>query len=272
VQSIRDKSISFVFESIIFAFSEISTQGETDFVMFSCDAQGNQMGNIDYINLGNINFIYYVTIDSLDVSGLTQLTDLYCGGNSGLIALELPSSLTILNVDGNRGLAPYLSTILLNLPNLERLGCRNMNLANTLNVSGLEQLIGLYCGGNSDLIALELPSSLTILYVYGNTGLAPELPSILSSVPNLQVLICGDMFLETLDVSGLAQLKYFDCGDNPGLTTLNLSNCTSLSDLSSIIDTLPTITTGTLTITGVPGSDDPDLIQQAETKGWTVIL
>ena len=204
VQSAHDKSI---YKSVVSTLHnncnyQIITHGEKNFVMFSCNTQGNETGHIVSVNIYDSD---NNNIHSLDFSSLKKLTYIECQENVFLTTLTLPSSLT----------------------NLE---------------------------------------------IYGNTGLAPNLSSILSNLTNLQVLNCNSMNLTTLDVSGLTNLKQLYCSDNPGLITLDMSNCTSLTNLSSIIDSLSTTINGTLFITGVPGSDNPTLIQQAEHKGWTVIL
>ena len=48
---------------------------------------------------------------------------------------------------------------------------------------------------------------------------------------NLVDLICPNNYLTSLDVSGLTNLKYLDCMNNPTLSSLNVSNCTALEDI-----------------------------------------
>jgi hypothetical protein len=201
VQSVHDKKISFIFASTDL-FNKCNTNGEMDFVIFSCDAKGNETGNIVGVNMNGNEYSISNYIHSLDVFSLKKIKSLQYNNNLFITNLKLSSSLTSLEI--------------------------------------------------------------------ANTALQPQLQSLLAKVPNLQFLDCNDMNLTELDVSGLAQLQSLDCSGNQGLISLNLSNCIYLNNLGSIIvNQIPTIS-GTLTITNVPGSNDPTFITQAENKGWTV--
>ncbi len=89
---------------------------------------------------------------------------------------------------------------------LQELQCQHNDVLATLNISGLSDLIYLYCNGNR-LSTLDLTDS-----------------------PNLQRLACGYNELDSLDVSTLANLERLYCQHN-NLTTLNVSNSPNLQTL-----------------------------------------
>ena len=49
---------------------------------------------------------------------------------------------------------------------------------------------------------------------------------------NLQSLVCKSSYIERLDVSGMTSLMSLSCSDNPRLSTLNVSGCTNLVEVS----------------------------------------
>ena len=135
-------------------------------------------------------------LTSLDISGLTNLTDLVCNDNqltsldvSGLTNLQWlygnDNQLTSLNVSG--------------LTNLQELNCEGNQLT-SLDLSGLTNLQGLSCS-NNQLTSLDL-----------------------SGLTNLQGLYCSNNQLTSLDVSGLTNLQWLSCYNNQ-LTSLDVSEC-----------------------------------------------
>lgn len=139
----------------------------------------------------------------LYVSGLTNLTLLYCNNNR----------LTGLDVTG--------------LTNLTQLNCYNNRLTE-LNVTGLTSLTQLYCNGNQ----------LRELDVTGLTGLATLLCQSnqlrklnVTGLPNLTQLSCYSNQLTELDVTSLPRLGELYCQNNQ-LRELDLSQQTCLTALA----------------------------------------
>ena len=64
---------------------------------------------------------------------------------------------------------------------------------------------------------------------------------------NLVNLICYSTNLGSLNVSGLTNLEYLDCTNNPALSSLNVSNCTALKELYCYNTALTSLTVTTCT-------------------------
>jgi Leucine-rich repeat (LRR) protein len=139
----------------------------------------------------------------LDVSGLSLLVNLYCNYNS----------LTSLSIA--------------NLPSLTYLDCGN-NLLTSLDFSGTPSLDNLYSEYNL-LTSLNV-SGLPLLWLdcYNNSITSLDV----SGLTSLEGLGCNDNLLTSLDASGLSLLTYFNCDYNLLLTSLNISECPLLIDLS----------------------------------------
>ena len=142
-------------------------------------------------------------LTSLDVSGCTALTTLYCYDNQ----------LTSLNVSGCTALTT--------------LYCSNNQLT-SLKVSGCTSLTELLCYKNQ-LTSLDVSgcTALTWLSCYDN-----QLTSLdVSSCTTLTTLYCSNNQLTNLNVSGCTALTELNCRNNP-LTSINLSGCQSLKEFS----------------------------------------
>ncbi|GHT11162.1 hypothetical protein FACS1894170_04350 [Planctomycetales bacterium] len=154
----------------------------------------------------------------LDVSGLTNLRELYCYNNqlSSLNAQGL-TNLQALDCDCNQ-----LSSLnVQGLTNLRYLDCYGNQLS-SLNVQGLTNLQELYCDGNQ----------LSSLNVQGLT--------------NLQWLDCDDNQLSSLYVQGLTNLQYLDCYGNQ-LSSLNVQGLTNLQSLHCAVNQLSSLNVQGLT-------------------------
>ncbi|MDR0334962.1 MAG: leucine-rich repeat domain-containing protein, partial [Methanomassiliicoccaceae archaeon] len=191
----------------------------------------------------------YNDLTELDLSGLTNLKNLYCYNNKliSLPASKLPTSLqslycnnnplTELNLSGLTNLT-YLDCSdckLTSLPasklpvSLQSLSCSN-NPSIELDLSGLTNLTYLDCNycKLTSLSASNLPVSLQGLYCYYND--LTELD--LSGLTNLTYLYCHVNKLTSLDLSGLTSLINVDCrfnfiGDE---TLVNITGVTSFTD------------------------------------------
>jgi len=184
----------------------------------------------------------YEQIDTLNVSGCTNLYALYCNSNqlnsldvSGCTGLQYlfcyDNQLTSIDVSSNKALI--------------ELGCNN-NLLKNLDMSNLTMLKVLRIKGNQ-ITSINLSKTLEtldcsvnqlkILDVKNNKALKSlqcsnnQLANLdISNNIVLQELFCYDNQLIRLDVSNCKRLKYLFCHNNQ-LTNLDLSNATVLEEL-----------------------------------------
>jgi len=167
---------------------------------------------------------------SLDVSGLTNLQELYCYANhitnlnlngcanlSALLCMNNP--LGALDLSGMASLCT-LWCDLNGLTNLSLTGCTNLidlscarNPLGVLDVSGLSGLSALYCGYDV----------LTNLNLTGCT--------------NLSLLACNDNLLSILDLTGFYALTNLYC-ENNNLGALDVSACTNLTIVQCMSNSL----------------------------------
>ena len=142
------------------------------------------------------------SLTSLNVSGLTSLTEIDCHNNQ----------LTTLNVSSNIA--------------LQYLYCNNNSLT-SLNVSGLTSLIEIDCYYNQ-LTSLDVSSNtaLHVLVCYNNS-LTSLITTGLTSLSDLE---CGYNLLTTMNVSSNTALQYLYCNNN-SLTSLNVSSLISLNGI-----------------------------------------
>ena|GEM_PF-3536425 len=136
---------------------------------------------------------------SLDASGCTALTNLYCNDNQ-LTSLNVSGCTALTNLYCNDNQLTSLNVS--GCTALTMLHCYNNQLT-SLNVSGCTALTELYCGINQ----------LTSLNVSGCTVLT--------------MLHCYNNQLTSLNVSGCTALELLDCSYNQ-LSSLNVSGCPSL--------------------------------------------
>ena len=220
---------------------------------------GNQLTSIDVTNNALLTKLWCEEnpLNSLDVTKNTLLTRLDCYKNQ-LTALDLSKNtlLTRLTCDNNHLTALDLSKN----TQLTRLTC-DYNQLTALDLSGNTQLTELYVSANQ----------LTSLDVANNTALT-----------NLD---CSSNQLTSLDVANNTALNYLDCYYNK-LTALEVSssgallviNCygnqLSSQALSSLIGSLPTVTSGFLVPLSSESGETNALITKAQVdaakaKGWS---
>lgn len=157
-----------------------------------------------FTNLQNLYISNNFPLTSLDVSGLENLTYIYCENPDGASPGQT-SHLTSINVNG----CVNLSTLL----------CR-FNLLTSLDLSGLYNLSTVDCFRNH-ITNINL-SGATNLYSLGcSVNFISALD--LSNVNNLVSLNCSYNQLTTLDLSNASNLDGFDCSNNQ-LTTLFIKN------------------------------------------------
>ena len=159
-------------------------------------------------------------LTSLDVSGATALTYLYCNRNE-LTTLDLSrnTELTYLDCSENRltSLDVSMNTA------LNYLDCSENKLT-ALELSSATELKELYCSGNH-LTALDVSRKPLLKTLWCDRNKLAALD--VSQNTTLYNLFCNDNYLTDLDVSENTTLKYLDCIYNR-LTTLDLSRNTAL--------------------------------------------
>ncbi|AWI26522.1 DUF7619 domain-containing protein [Flavobacterium pallidum] len=216
--------------------------------------------NIRVLSLRNDN------LTTLDVSMLTNLTNLECGLNDNLSSLDVSGlaylteihcdigNLTSLNLSGLTALTTLscwqneiTSLQIAGLPNLQSVNCSDNELA-VLDLTGLTGLLGLNCS-NNHLSSLNTndSSSITGLNIDGNNftvfnaSVLPWLVSLscannnitslnLDGLANLSSLYCNSNSLSTIDISDLVSLEHLNCENNM-LSALDLSANTKIIQL-----------------------------------------
>jgi hypothetical protein len=122
-----------------------------EFTIISCLSDGTPSGNLDHLDLYNIQ------LTSFDGTGLTSLTGLNLGGNqlTSLDGFILPTSLTILELNENQ-LTSFDGT---GLSSLMGVSLENNQLT-SINISGLTVLQYLYTQGNPSINTPSINNSL----------------------------------------------------------------------------------------------------------------
>lgn len=186
------------------------------------------------LNLTGLSYLQIIDcsnnqLSTLNLTGVQNLAILVCSNNQLTSLNGVASTTAILRCNGNR-----LTSINANsLTNLSELDCSN-NKITSLNIAGATNLTTLLCASNL----------LTSLDVNG--------------FANLNMLDCSGNKLTQLNVSNLALLTAIYCRTNETLTTVNLNNLSSLTniDLVGVEDTNNgfnvTGNLGSLTLTNLP--------------------
>ena len=223
------------------ALTTLDCQSST---LMKLDASGcSNLTMLQYYGLRKVNlsgckslksFSYKGTLfdklTSLDVSGCTAMTELYCSNNA-LTSLDVSSctALTELNCGGNQLTSLDVSGCTV----LTKLDCYDNNLT-SLNVSGCTALTELNCSVWANFVNV---SKLTSLDVSSCTALTKlwcrqvQLTSLdVSKNTALTTLDCSQNQLTSLDVSKNTALTTLDCASNL-LRELNISGCNNLNSL-----------------------------------------
>lgn len=207
----------------------------------------NSFPNLIHLGLGGFN------MSTMDISGLTNLTELFCDNNQftsldvsnsvNLLNLQCANNnLTSINISGLNQLKFFscylneLTTIAVaGLSTLESLDCRNNQLA-SLDLSGLSNLQILNCNTNllTTLDVSQSPNLLQLACAYN-----PIVTLDVSPYPNLTYLACGSIELTTVDVSSLVNLTTFYLYGSQQ-NSMDISNNTSIS--YTIIHDCPNMT------------------------------
>ncbi|WP_244869680.1 InlB B-repeat-containing protein [Porphyromonas uenonis] len=181
-------------------------------------------GNVTELSCSN--FLNPSQLTSLDISGCTALTTLYCS-YSQLTSLDVSknTALTTLYCSNNQ----LTSLDVSNCTTLTSLDCKDNQLA-SLNASGCTALAesNFKCQ-NNPLTSINL-SGCQSLKSFSWTG--GKLTSLdVSGCTALTTLWCYSNQLTSLEASGCTALTTLGCSNNP-LTSINLSGCQSLKSFS----------------------------------------
>ncbi len=232
-------------------------------------------------------------LTSLDVSGNTRLTELYCNNNSRLSLLTMSYSmlrtlncsscaLTSLDLSRSNHLE-NLSCYHNELTSLDLSACTDLTFLDidgndftALNLSKNHNLKGLICDDN-DISSLDLSActALTTLECNGNELTALDL----SKNAALVTVTCNNNSLAGLDISNNAKLETLSCqgnrltsiavgAENPRLRSVSCpANRLEAAALDALFESLPP--SGTIAIYNNPGTATCNA-SIARTKNWTV--
>ena len=200
-----------------------SKSAPKEIFIWSCTAgNATQSGDLTYLDCAG------TALTSLNVSGCTALTTLYCGGNTALTSLNVSglTALTTLDCGGNTALT---SLNVSGLTALTGLYCNGCTALTSLNVSGLTALTTLDCWGTA--IASLNVSGLTALTTIGCFQCTALTSLNVSGCTALTTLDCWGTAIASLNVSGLTALVELHCHSTGSLASLNVSGCTALTEL-----------------------------------------
>lgn len=252
-----------------------------------CSSQGENSNELTVLDLTGLTSLKYLDcssyqpvfignrINSLSVSGLTNLRELKCAGNqipnlivNGLTNLTLldcsrnllssmdltgltnltelyyaENQLSTLNLDGLVNLKKLdcsknnLTTLnVVNLTNLTSLVCMENQLT-SLNINGLVNLKQFYCF-NNQISSLDLSDSVALEDLNCGINLLSSLD--LTNLGNLQKLRFDSNSISSIDLSGLPNLYELVCSGNQ-MTSLDLSNNPMLMHLNYAYNQLPNV-------------------------------
>ena len=266
------------------SLTSISLKG-TAFISFSVSS----FSKIESVDLSNCTSLtdfsadYASNLTSLNLSGCTELTYLSVTNNESLATLtvaDLPK-LTSLSINDNpilnnptlTGLTaltsldasndPGLTTIdVSEMRELETLYLNNTGLT-TLDISGLTKLTSLYAYGCASLTTIIADGCSSLNYISNwDESNFPSLTSIsLKGTAFISFGISNNTKIESVDLSNCTSLTDFSADYASNLTSLNLSGCTELTYLSvTNNESLATLTVADLPkLTSLSINDNPIL-------------
>ena len=167
---------------------------------------------------------YDTKLTSLDLSGCTALTNLYCGENNQLMSLDVSNCTALEYLDCEENQLTSLNVS--NCTVLGQLECTENQLT-SLDVSSCTALHYLDCDDN-ELESLDVSKNTVLRDLYCNGNKLTSLD--VSNHTALVNLICNSNKMSNLNISGCTELMYLDCGDNQ-LTDIDVSHCTKMTRL-----------------------------------------
>ncbi|WP_309641028.1 T9SS type A sorting domain-containing protein [Flavobacterium sp.] len=169
----------------------------------------------------NNNYIDTTGLSALDLTGLTNLTELRCNANS-ITNLNVNHLLNLTTLECGENLLTSLDVAA--LTNLTRLGCP-LNQLTALNVTPLIHLQTLACYQNP-LNTLDVSTLVDLAYLYCNQNNISVLD--LTNLTHLVYLECQFNQLTALDLTHQAYLVNLDCSNNL-IPSLDLSYINNLN-------------------------------------------
>jgi len=171
------------------------------------DCSHNSISDLNLSGLSSLQILDCSNnfLANLNLTGVTNLTWLTCSNNLLTTLNGVSSTVTLLRCDHNR-LTSFNAT---DLNSLQELDCSNNRIA-SFSITGSPNLNTIACNDNL-------------------------LPSInLNTIPGLMTIDCSNNKLTTLSVADLPELTTIYCKANPDLTTVSLSNLSSLQMLNFV--------------------------------------
>ena len=240
-----------------------------DQALYEIDVAG--FTELKYMYISGDNYLDRRFLRTLNVDGCTTLTKLYCHENN-LTSLDVSKCTALTELDCSFNELTSLDVS--GCTALTELDCHENNLT-SLDVSKCTALTELDCHENN-LTSLDVSkcTALTELDCSSNNLTSLDV----SKNTALTRLKCWGNNLTSLDVSKCTALTELDCSSN-NLTSLDVSKCTALTELdcssnnltsaalNQIFRDLPQVTSGTIYMSGNPGTETCDK-NIAENKGW----
>ena len=161
-------------------------------------------------------------LSQLDLTGMKQLRDLSCEGNS-ITSLNLSDCRNLVTLVCNNNQLSALDVS--GLDKLEVLTCFSNDLS-SLNLTGCTSLRSLDCSVNPKLSIADFPRSLTSLNCSSCSFSQIETPKL----PLLTNLTCDGNQIGTLDLSAQTKLTAINCSNNK-IKQLDFNNCVNLLDV-----------------------------------------
>lgn len=161
-------------------------------------------------------------LSQLDLTGMKQLRDLSCEGNS-LTSLNLSDCRNLVTLVCNNNQLSALDVS--GLDKLEVLTCFSNDLS-SLNLTGCTSLKSLDCSVNPKLSTADFPRSLLSLNCSSCSFSQIET----TKLPLLTNLTCDGNQIGTLDLSAQTKLTAVNCSNNK-IKQLDFSNCVNLLDV-----------------------------------------
>lgn len=183
-----------------------------------------------FSNLNTLYLKFFSGLTSFDFSVFPNLQDVNFSNCPQLTSVNLTGLTNLQHLDGN-GCFRLTSLNLNGLTNLQTLNCSNVDVT-TLDISGLSNLTNLDCSGSRKMTSL-----ITI------------------GANNMLTLDCNSCALTSLNVTGMTNLQSLICSDQqpilpdtiPGITSLDLSSQTALTNLNCSSNNLTSLTVSNLT-------------------------
>ena len=202
------------------------------------NAQITDLSGIEYFtNIGSLNCSYNQLTSLAGIATLPNLEKFYCSHNQ-FTTLDVSGLSTLTDLGCNNNLITSLTLT----ENLKSLNCSN-NPLGTLDVSALTDLEMLICNSISlsDLDVTNL-TNLQILHCASNALTSLDV----STLTNLTTLDFSGNSIQTIDLTALVNLEYLTCSQN-GLTALNVSSFPNLIELSCHVNEISTLDLSALT-------------------------